>query len=137
MCEWFGKKAFRLICGVLALGIFIGYLPGLAALAAGAPAGAAQALKKAGAPLLLEEMPAAGSAPHISIQNPGEGEGTELGEEATPTAGPGGHRCCILHFILLLAAFVLELLDLSCAKKGQRDIFEARAKLKSYHPQGR
>ena len=52
-------------------------------------------------------------------------------------AGPADHRCCILHFILLLAAFVLELLYISRVKQGQRDIFEARARLEEYTAQSR
>lgn len=100
--------------------------------AAVAPAAEPEELEEPATPLA-----APATAPRISIQNPGEGEEVEFGEEATPLAGPADHRCCILHFILLLAAFVLELLYISKVKQGQRDIFEARARLEEYTAQGR
>lgn len=85
------------------------------------------------------ETPQAGPARmRITIENPDGGSGgVELGEETTPLTGPARHESCVLHHLILLAAFVLELLYISEAKKAQRRVFNARIELAEYearHP---
>lgn len=55
-----------------------------------------------------------------------------IAEEDTPLAAPASvsdHACCFLHFLLLLAALIVELIYVYKSKKGQERIFEMRRQL--------
>ena len=59
---------------------------------------------------------------------------TVLEDEETPLSdgqdnGDSNHKCCILHFLLLCAALIIELLYTHSQKKRQKHIFELREML--------
>lgn len=59
----------------------------------------------------------------VSVDEP-----VAITDEQTPLAG-GEHLCCLLHFFILCAALVVELLYVSSMKKRQQDIFDKRREL--------
>ena len=61
--------------------------------------------------------------PEVTVDDP-----VNIDDEATPLAG-GEHQCCILHFLILCAALLIELLYISDKKKRQQKIFEMRREL--------
>ena len=52
-----------------------------------------------------------------------------IADEDTPLAAGGEHICCVLHFLLLCAALVMELVCVSRGKKRQQKIFKMRREL--------
>lgn len=104
------------------------------------PAAPAEPLTDPAAPLAGPEAAQTGPAVmRITIENPdGSSGGIDLGEETTPLAGPARHEDCVMHHLILLAAFVLELIFFSLDKKAQQRIFNARIELAEYkarHPE--
>ena len=55
-------------------------------------------------------------------------ESVEAADLGTPLAG-GAHRCCILHFCIMLAALIVEVCYTNSMKKHQQRIFDIRRKL--------
>lgn len=101
------------------------------------PAAPAEPLTDPAAPLAGPEAAQTGPAVmRITIENPdGSSGGIDLGEETTPLAGPARHEDCVMHHLILLAAFVLELIYLSAEKKAQQRVFNARIELAEYKAQ--
>lgn len=60
--------------------------------------------------------------PQVTVDDP-----VNIDDEATPLAGE--HECCILHFLILCAALLIELLYINDKKKRQQKIFEMRREL--------
>lgn len=58
-------------------------------------------------------------------------ESVEAADLGTPLAG-GAHRCCILHFCIMLAALIVEVCYTNSMKKHQQRIFDIRRKLAEY-----
>ena len=61
-----------------------------------------------------------------------EEEETEIEENETPLGNlevEGEHECCILHLILLMVAFMVELYYTHDRKKRQKRMFELRKEL--------
>jgi len=55
---------------------------------------------------------------------------TAIGDNTVPLAsGTNEHKCCILHFLLLLAALVVEIFYIRSAKKHQKRIHELRRQI--------
>ncbi len=47
-------------------------------------------------------------------------------------AGPHNHKCCILHFLIMLLALIVELFYTKNMKKHQKKIFEARREIADF-----
>ncbi len=52
--------------------------------------------------------------------------------EVPLAAGPHNHKCCILHFLIMLLALILELFYTKNMKKHQEKIFEARREIADF-----
>lgn len=52
--------------------------------------------------------------------------------EVPLAAGPHNHKCCILHFLIMLLALILELFYTKNMKKHQKKIFEARREIADF-----
>ena len=61
--------------------------------------------------------------PQVTVDDP-----ETIDDEATPLA-ESEHLCCILHFLILCAALLIELIYISDSKKRQQKIFEMRREL--------
>lgn len=62
--------------------------------------------------------------PEVTVDDP-----VNIDDEATPLA-EGAHNSCILHFLILCAALLIELLYVSSMKQRQQKVFEIRRELK-------
>lgn len=62
--------------------------------------------------------------PQVTVDDP-----ETIDDEATPLAA-GAHNSCILHFLILCAALLIELLYVSSMKQRQQKVFEIRRELK-------
>ncbi len=81
-------------------------------------------------PVADEEVPLA--APEVTVDE-ADDTVTRVADEAVPlAAGPHEHKCCILHFLILLLALIVELFYTKSMKKHQKKIFEARREITEY-----
>lgn len=57
----------------------------------------------------------------------------QVGDGEVPlAAGPHNHKCCILHFLIMLLALIVELFYTKSMKKHQKKIFEARREITDF-----
>lgn len=81
-------------------------------------------------PVADEEVPLA--VPEVTVDE-ADNTLTRVDDEAVPlAAGPHEHKCCILHFLILLLALIVELFYTKSMKKHQKKIFEARREITEY-----
>lgn len=76
----------------------------------------------------IEDHPVQISEAPAEQSEPSSGPIVETKDSRTPLAGRG-HLCCILHFVIMLLALLVELFYMRSMKKHQSKIFELRREL--------